>query len=352
MFGHDAAHRGRSAVVGAQAPTLNWASATRSFSGFDFLPDLEDFSPVIGTDGAVYFADGQGVVALNADGSLRWVYPLAHAASAVALGADGAIYAGHENGMLALNPDGTLRWDYAAGMPLRWPVVAPDGRIVASSLAVPHLRQSLGYGAVVVIDATGREVMRVKVPGGPTATPALAADAGVVVPARQCTRWRWFDQVLECVEYRALLYAAGPDERQPHVAFASVKGPSSRFASPSIGSDGAIYVAAIAGSQEVLYGLDPDGRPRWSRTLDCCDVSPPAIGPDGTVYVDTMGATGRRSCMPWRPTAHCVGGRPCRRASARCDGRLWGRMGRSMDRRWKELSTRWPLTGRFAGPGS
>lgn len=289
MFGHDAAHRGLSGVVGAQSPTLNWKSATRRFSGNDYQPSLAEFSPVVGADGAVYFADGEGVVALDADGSLRWVHPLANAAESVALGPDGAIYAGHGNGLAALNPDGSLRWDFAAGLPLQWPIVAPDGRIFASSPAVPKLRGSLGFGVLVAIDPAGRELSRVRVPGGPTATPALSADAGVVVPARECTRWHWIDQELTCIQYRALLYAARPEDPRPHLIFSAGKGPLGEFASPSIGRDGSIYVAGNAGHEIALFGLDAKGRARWALPLSCCGASAPAIGPDGTIYVETLG---------------------------------------------------------------
>ena len=52
--------------------------------------------------------------------------------------------------------------------------------------------------------------------------------------------------------------------------------------SPSIGSDGTIYVGS---DDDNLYAINPDGSKKWAfKTRDEVESSP-AIGSDGTIYV-------------------------------------------------------------------
>jgi|GEM_PF-1922861 len=57
------------------------------------------------------------------------------------------------------------------------------------------------------------------------------------------------------------------------------------YGSPSIGSDGTIY---ILGSS-ALNAINPDGSPKWSTSVTSPTRSTPAIAPDGTIYVGTNG---------------------------------------------------------------
>src|SRR5436190_16602123 len=52
--------------------------------------------------------------------------------------------------------------------------------------------------------------------------------------------------------------------------------------SPSIGADGAIYLASTDGN---LYAINSDGSKRWSYITQCGDGSP-AVANDGTIYVE------------------------------------------------------------------
>lgn len=331
MFGHDAAHSGRSTVVAAQTPTLRWASQPQVFSAHDYGPDLEDFSPVVGADGAVYLADGQGVRALNADGSLRWVVPLAGATESVALGVDGTVYAGHETGLLALNPDGSLQWSLAVGVPLRHPVVAANGEVYAIRSPVPG-PLSLGVGALYVVAADGHEIRHVDIRGGPTATPAIDADGSALLPGQACTRWGRIDLVPTCLEFRALLYSVGSGASRATTIFASPKASINRLASPSVGADGTIYVAANTTDQRLLYSLSGSGRVHWATALPaCCDVSPPAIGPDGRVFVETLGGNRPKfmhavrpdGSLAWQTEIPGLGG-GLRRPAVGADGTVYG----------------------------
>ncbi len=69
--------------------------------------------------------------------------------------------------------------------------------------------------------------------------------------------------------------------------------------SPTIGSDGTIYLAGYLGyenSQGILYAINPGGKLKWSVTISPLagygsypTISSPTIGPDGTIYVSAMG---------------------------------------------------------------
>lgn len=71
----------------------------------------------LGTDGTLYFGSRDGVFhALNSDGSEKWTFKAKDEirASAAIDPLDGTIYFGsYDNNLYALNPDGTLKWSFA-----------------------------------------------------------------------------------------------------------------------------------------------------------------------------------------------------------------------------------------------
>ena len=54
----------------------------------------------------------------------------------------------------------------------------------------------------------------------------------------------------------------------------------------SIGSDGTIYVGAGYDSSKCLYAINPDGSEKWEVKMHGDVLFSPAIGPDGTIYVN------------------------------------------------------------------
>jgi len=97
-------------------------------------------APAVGPDGTVYFycngMGGQGVYAVNADGTLKWRFPTGSwSQSSPAIGADGTIYVGDQSARLyALNPDGSLKWQYDAGVVVESsPAIGADGTIYVGS---------------------------------------------------------------------------------------------------------------------------------------------------------------------------------------------------------------------------
>ncbi len=87
----------------------------------------QQYSFSIGADGTLYAvadkATGGMVMAINADGSLKWKYDTntSIADGGVAIAADGTVYANlgiatedTPSGVVALDPDGSVKWTYAA----------------------------------------------------------------------------------------------------------------------------------------------------------------------------------------------------------------------------------------------
>jgi outer membrane protein assembly factor BamB len=53
-----------------------------------------------------------------------------------------------------------------------------------------------------------------------------------------------------------------------------------------IGSDGGIYIGSGDGN---LFAINPDGNLRWKFAVGQKPCSSPSIGSDGTIYVDSDG---------------------------------------------------------------
>jgi outer membrane protein assembly factor BamB len=107
-----------------------------------------DTTPAIALDGTIYVGEyvGEGndvaaIVALNPDGTLRWLEHYGRLPTSAAIGADGTIYFGSGSNLptslYALNPDGSLKWRYdePVGGYLRTPPAIGKGqRLYAGSL--------------------------------------------------------------------------------------------------------------------------------------------------------------------------------------------------------------------------
>lgn len=143
-------------------------------------------TPSIGPDGTVYIsriisgrAPGRGVlVAIGANGELKWEYESHHPAKHSAIGQDGTIYIGDQNyGICAINPDGTLRWKTELISQFGKPAVGTDGNIV-----VPSLFSRTG---LVALDSNG--VIRWKLETITTmynGAPSIGADGTIYIGSR------------------------------------------------------------------------------------------------------------------------------------------------------------------------
>ncbi len=278
--------RGRTPILGAQAPTLRW----RISSEFNYG------GPVIGRDGTVYMGTLYGqLLALRPDGTLQWSRQLPGAVeSTPAILHDGRIAVVDSAGILhVFNPDGSLSWRMWSGetcaCPGTSPAVGRDGTIyfgIGETVFAFRPDGSIGW----TYDS-GQQL---------TGSVAVGTDGSVYVPSGY----------LVALNPNGTLKWHTPD-------YLGLGG------SPAIGSDGTIYVNA---SYPSVYAFNRNGTLQWSYTADdCCaaDVpSSPAIDPDGTIYVgmtvvgdDLIVALTDQGSMIWQaqfagrsPTALALGG--------------------------------------------
>jgi outer membrane protein assembly factor BamB len=110
-------------------------------------------SPVIDTDGVIYFTDGAAAYALNPDGSLKWRYAPPQGVrflTSPALAADGTLYFGGEFALLAVRSDGTLKWNLRVYTPNSPPTIGRDGTIYFAC----------GYSLLCAVEDAGSPLMR------------------------------------------------------------------------------------------------------------------------------------------------------------------------------------------------
>lgn len=200
------------------------------------------------------------VSAATNQGTLKWRFTFSKAklvevlsdlASEPVVGSDGTIYAasievrhsthpfsGH---LFALNPDGTLKWQFDTA-------------------------DFLSAGQ-----------------NGET-SPAIGADGTIYVGGREINSDIFKREEGGDTNSLGFLYAINPSGT---LKWKFATGKKADFSSsPMIGSDGAIYIGTGDGN---LYAINPDGKLRWKCAVGHMPCFSPAIGSDGTVYVDSDG---------------------------------------------------------------
>lgn len=183
--------------------------------------------------------------------------------TAPAVGRDGTIYVGAGDGVLyAITPQGRRRWSVATGVttaqsPPVKPAIGPDG---ASYWNV--------QGSVVAVAPDGR-VRWVFLARG-NGPPLL-----------------WRNLVLFAAgPYLYAIYASGPHAGQrAWRAAIGAGGTSTQQPAPALGPDGTAYVASPDG---YLYAVAPNGQRRWAFRAGVPLAFSPAVGFDGTVYLDAF----------------------------------------------------------------
>ena len=93
--------------------------------------------PSLGSEGTIYLGFYTGLAALNPNGTVKWLHPTGDwvSNSSPAIGADETIYFGSRNNYFyALSSDGTRKWDFRTGGGISSsPAIAPDGTIYFTS---------------------------------------------------------------------------------------------------------------------------------------------------------------------------------------------------------------------------
>ena len=127
---------------GQPSNTLNLTVTARVANGrvkwrFQAASDYILQRPAVGADGTIVAHDSSGnVYALQADGSLKWIFKTrVFAAGPPSIGLDGTVYVADSSTITAINPNGSLKWTFTEppggqGV-IAGPTVGPDGNIYA-----------------------------------------------------------------------------------------------------------------------------------------------------------------------------------------------------------------------------
>jgi outer membrane protein assembly factor BamB len=211
-----------------------------------------DAGPTIGPDGVIY-TGGDGVYAINPDGTLRWRFATGgHVASAPAVLSDGTVVAGSQDDLIyGIAPDGTKKWDFRTGGDVdAAPSVGDDGTIYVGS--DDHKLYALG----------GDGTLRWAFTTGGDIRASVAIGNGTIYVGS-------FDAQLYAVRLDGTLdWTFRSGDRVVSSALIDAKG------------------AILFGSQDDrLYCLEPDGHPRWSVELGGDVDSSPILAADGTIFV-------------------------------------------------------------------
>ncbi len=346
MFKHDARHTGRSTVdtshnLGGESWKYEVKGGTHSSASIDkngtiyfteygeifnglltalypngtlkwsfHIGDWSDSSPAIAEDGTIYVTTQHDdkLIAVNPDGTEKWVFPLEGFSCEPTIEKDGTIYVGTQIGELyAIFPNGTMKWKYETGNGLivRSPAIGNDGIVYITScdsnlyalypngtLKWTFESPGMFYSSPVVgddgtiyiaplneflfaVNPDGIEKWRASARGGCHRSPSLGPDGTIYLAGTA-----------------VFLNAFNPDgSRKWAIEFTSGDNGEVIYSRPSVGADGTIYI----GCEERLFAINPDGTEKWTTKLttdiqpyDGCSVhSSPTIAEDGTIYIGT-----------------------------------------------------------------
>ena len=209
-------------------------------------------SPAIGLDGTIYFGCENNIIALNANGSLRWQHPTGDCVySSPAIGDDGTVYCGcHDTYLYALYPNnGTLKWRFSTGDWIRVsPCIGNDGTVYCVST---------DKYLYAIYPNNGTMKWKTDVYAG--TSPTVGLDGTIYAG------WN-------------ALHAVNPLDGSIKWSF-----PASYIegGTPCTSSDGTIIFGTTGGD---LIALNSDGTLLWKTPIGGCE-SAPAISEDGTIYV-------------------------------------------------------------------
>jgi outer membrane protein assembly factor BamB len=196
----------------------------------------------------------------------------------------------------AATNQGALKWRFTfAKMPLRdlisdlasEPVVGSDGTIYAASIDDRPRTHTLS-GHLFALSPDGKQKWQFDAADFLSAgeegetSPAIGADGTIYVGGREmsvdiATREEHGDR-----NSLGFLYAINPNGT---LKWKFATGTKADFSSsPMIGGDGAIYFGSGGGN---LYAINQDGKLRWKCAVGHMRLFSPAIGSDGTIYVDS-----------------------------------------------------------------
>ena len=245
-------------------------------------------SPVIGANGTVYFVSGNNrLYALRQDGSYLWSVKIGEASATPAIGSNDVIYVPTTKHIFAYAPTGNLLWNVSlsqsqSASPL---TLSPTGTVYEVS-------NHILYG----ITATGQVSFSVSTQCDGSA--AALGQSGAIY----CTASTKNSNGSNLFAYNS----------SGQLLWSYAAGTTGISLTPTIGTDGTIYVITSGG---LLDAVSSSGTLLWQNTIVHQAQTPPAIGPDGTLYaagVDLLAFYPGSQSLKWQLTCFTPpGGTSC-----------------------------------------
>lgn len=265
--------------------------------------------PLILPDGSVMIFDESGLLStLDPGGRLRWdkqVGPNSATHATAVLGSDANIYVSGGGVLYALRSDGTEAWTYATvggGGFVASPLLAADGTVYA--VCIDSMLYALNPGGKVLWQCQLEALSQFN-------TPALTKEETLLLPAGNrlialrpggVTAWTYDAgsriTTSPTLDDKGLIYLGTDDGRllalKPRGKFAWAYQTQGRInmSSPAIGKDGRIYVGTeLALDTKALhddgrlYAIKPNGKLAWTFAAGSSIWSSPVVADDGTVYI-------------------------------------------------------------------
>ena len=206
---------------------------------------------------------------------IRWSYtPGSSPLSGIALASNGTVHFAAADGIYALSPEGQLLWKAPLpfGTVVAAPTLAPSGTLYAASQS----------GKLFALDTSGNLIWQSVSSQHKFLTPPALGDGDALYVTDDFSDLFAFAPSLGAnVNWKHATYSAAGASDDILLGYNQYGEGSSRT-SPVIGADGMIYLA----HQSWLYQLNPRGEVLWFIQLPVVQLDFPAIGGDGTVYVE------------------------------------------------------------------
>jgi outer membrane protein assembly factor BamB len=296
-------------------------------------------SPSIGSDGTIYFGSHPCLYAVNPEGEEKWNFTTGTTVhSSPAISNDGTIFIGSQDHKLyGINPDGSEKWNFTTERAiLSSPAIDSDGTVYIGSrdfnLYAIGITQNLSANVTshfTSLNSAAQSAISVHVTDGTNpvqdATVNLVSDnGGIFSPQSGITDANGdfksifnaptvTSQIICRISAEASKTGYNDSSGYVDVTINPIPWPMFRQnlnhtgvspydtssnpgklkwsfttggnveSSPSIGSDGTIYVGSVGDKK--LFAINPDGTEKWNFTNGGAIHSSPALGSDGTIYV-------------------------------------------------------------------
>jgi len=250
MFGYNAQHTGRSPYnTTTNLGGLKWKFET------DWMVES---SPIIDNNNTIYVSSWNYLFAVNPNGTekWRWRHDELYGCSP-ALAKDGTIYIGTNSGRLfGLYPNGTVKWEFIGGGRIVCPLTIGDNGVIYYNTFDEN-------GKFFAINPNGTEKWHYDADFYCEESPAIAEDGTI-----------YFNS-------HVYLYAFYPNgtliwkRKLGDLNFTFLGG-------PSVGDDGIIYIPC---DPSYLYAIYPNGTVKWKSSTVWGSRATPSIGSDGTIYI-------------------------------------------------------------------